>query len=272
MPEQYRRFHDFLLDSDGELSNAAREIPAMRERIETVPQTAQTFEYSRVVSNIRLPVRAVHIEFAGQAWPLRDRYGPTGEMQRFVNPNYVHQHRFSDLVVECACGASFVRDYEMDDNRLRNSDDHHDDCLPHMRLAARSRLSRQRYDMIRRLSWLGWKGCDIAPRLGVTKDHCGGYVREYNQTLRELYTMYRAAAGRTCAYLLTYTEVDRSVLAEVYGHTERTIDRWMSEYTAFEWSYSGDWVHDEDAIETPGDSPPDIAWDNQSFEFLRVGE
>lgn len=230
---RYSDFHGFLINHRGELNAAARSLPDIRQYISNRPQTASTFDATNLPVPPSTQVTKHHLELC-YAWPFVDDYGPTGNNRRFVNPQYPHAHRFSDLIVECECGARFVKNYEVDDSPIQQASQHTESCMPFHRLEARAEMSRRRYNKIRRLGWLGWKGPDIAPRIGVTRNHTGGYSREYGITLRENYEQYRYAVANTSAYLILRGEADLSTMADIYGHSTKSIRDWAKKHTPFE--------------------------------------
>lgn len=262
------RFHTFLLNHEGSLSSAAEEIPHIRNHIENLPKTTATFRAPDAKDNPQAGTEPIHFEFC-KAWPMPEDYGPTGRRKRYVNPKYAHAHRYSDLQVECRCGARFVRNYEDEQSPLDAKSAHADSCLPHWRLRARADMSEQRWRMIQRLSWLGWKGIDMGHRFGVTENHVGSYVRDYHFTLREAFETYRETAARTCAYLITHDDAGLEELADIYGHHTKSIRDWMKQHTAYEASYGGGWEHDPTDIETPGfESETEFEWDPEAMTFV----
>lgn len=270
--DQFRPFHDFLITPDGELRSVAYDLPEIRNEIQNLPETAASFDTPDVLSNPQARTEPIIFEFC-KAWPMREEYGPTGSRERYVNPNYIHAHRYSDLMVECECGATFVRNYEDDQSPMDGESAHREQCLPHWRLRARAEMSEKRYNMIRRLGWLGWKGMQMGHRFGVTENHCGSYARDYGITLRGAYDNYRRAAGKTSAYLITFTDADLELMAEVYGHSTKSIRDWMKQHTAYQPSAGGGWENDDSEIAVPekvgaDTEPPHFRWnpEAQSFE------
>jgi len=267
MVEPYREFHDFLLDSDGELRKPARALPKMRRQVQALPETAASFTRTDVVPHDGR-VLDIFYEFLG-AWRLVERYGPSGASHRYVNPQYQYAHRFSDVVVECQCGATFVRNYEDEYRPIDSASEHADTCVPHWRLRARAEMSQRRHQMLLRLGWLGWKGTDMGHRFGVTRDHTGAYARDYHLTLRECYEQYREAAANTCAHLVTRTDVGLDELANIYGHTRSSVVRWLNEYTEYEAANGGGFSHDPAVIPRPETADdPEFVWDADSSSFV----
>ena len=272
--EQYRPFHDFLLSIDGTLTKAARSIPKLRAEIQSLPKTASSFTATQLAVENATRFDPIHYEFC-KAWLKPEDYGPTGRRQRYVNPNYQHAHRFSDIIVDCRCGATVVRNYEDEQSPLDAKSAHNESCLPHWRLRARADMSEKRWRMIQRLGWLGWKGMDMGHRFGVTKNHCGSYARDYNFTLREAYNQYRVAAGKTAAYCITFIEdVTLADMADIYGHHSKSIRDWMKEHTAYQPRNGGGWKHDPAEIAKPEkvqreSIPSRFRWDAEAGSFVK---
>lgn len=226
--------HDFLVDAEYGLSRPARQLPLVREHIEGLPETKGTFMLTDIDGVQPQFFEPVHVEFV-KSWPVHEIYDTADQRStRFVNPNYVHAHTFTDLVVECACGAEFTRNYEDGRNALQKEHEHHDDCMAFHRLRARAEMLEQRYAYMQRLGWLGWKGTDIAPRIGSQSDYMGPLARDFNLSLRDCYDKYREAAGMTYKHLVVEHGEDAEHVAEVYGHARSTILRWAKEYTDYE--------------------------------------
>lgn len=225
--------HDFLIDSDNGLSRAGQQLSKVREYITELPETAATFRLGEVDDVQGQFFDDVHLELA-QSWPVHEMYATSKQRgTRYVNPNYAHAHTYSDLVVECACGAVFTRNYEDENNALQNAHQHQDDCLPFHRLRARAEMLELRYSHIHRLGWLGWKGSDMAPRFGSTSDYMGALARDFNLSLRDCYDKYRAAAARTYEHLVIIHGESGKDVAAAYGHAPSTMTRWAKEYTDY---------------------------------------
>jgi hypothetical protein len=179
--------------------------------------------------------------------------------------------------VTCPCGAQFVKNYETDDTPIENNSEHKPGCMPFDRLRARGDANEQRYKLIRRCGWLGWKGPDIGPRLGVSENHVGGYARDYNLTLRKNYTQYRRAVGRTSAYAIVHGDADLQLMADIYGHSIKSIRTWAKEYSAYK-TQTGN-QHTNANAKTTIDPPPHVSdvktsdgayvWDMGRREYVR---
>lgn len=225
--------HEFLLNADGELKDAMLNLPRVRDFIDDLPETASTFRLKQIDDIYQPNFEDVHLEFC-KSWRLHDVYSPQSE-RVYVNPNHVHVHSYSDLAVECECGARFTRNYEDDHNSLRDEHSHSDDCLPHYRLESRAEMTRKRCQMMKRLGKLGWKGSDMAPRFGAQESMMGALADQFNTTLREVYGEYRRIAGNTYIHLVTEKGESSKDVAEVYGHARSTMTRWAQEYADLEY-------------------------------------
>lgn len=229
--------HEFLIDANGGLSRAARQMPIVREYINSLPETAATFRLSgddEMLDDVQGQFfEDIHLEFL-KAWPVHKMYASSKQRgKRYVNPHYVHSHTYSDVVVECACGATFTRNYDDGENALQQAHKHSEDCLPFYRLRARGEMLERRYENMLHLGWLGWKGTDMAPRFGSKKDYMGSLARDFNLNLRECYNEYRQAAARTYKHLVVNHDVAVSEVAEVYDHAPSTMTRWAQKYTDY---------------------------------------
>jgi len=220
--------HSFLLDQDGELTQRARDIPMMRNWIQSLPDTRATFRLCDMpVNPSHTPVELV--EFL-KAWQVDEEiYGASGNTTRFVNPNYVHSHTYSDSSVVCDCGARFTHNYETAGN-LTDEHEHSRDCKPHNRLRARADMAELRDRMIRRLTALGWKGPDIGARLGVVPTNVSSIAAENGHTLTKLREQYRRNASKTYVHLVRTKGVSASVVSDIYDHAPTTLSRWANEH------------------------------------------
>lgn len=222
--------HRFLIDgrTDG-LSEGAKAVPAIREYIEGLPETAKSFGLNNIDA-IDDPsgVSAEIVEFAG-AWPLHEVHGgDSGRRVRYANPNYVHAGRVSDIVVECGCGALQTRARNDEKYAILHDENHREGCMPFDRHRARADMSERRYEEIKRLTALGWRGPRIAARFGVSENDVGSLAQQYGLSLRDLRKRYKRRAAATYIHLLD-EELGRDV-ADVYGHALGTISTWAGEY------------------------------------------
>lgn len=217
------------------LQEGTKNIPKLREAINDLPKTAATFRVRTLDGVPAGTIRKTHVEFVG-GWLLHDIYHPdardTGTV--YVNPNYIHSHKFSDAIVRCECGAKLTRNYEDGGNALRDEHNHEDDCMPYERMRARAEMSEKRHQMITRLAKMGWKGTEIAPRIGAHPNSIGGIAQSFNETLRDLRKQYRKEAGETYEMLVREYDIPGQFVADIYGHTRNTMTTWAKEYNDYE--------------------------------------
>lgn len=225
--------HHVLLNEDGKLKDAATELPLIRNHIHNLAETAATWGLPEVAGVYAGNVPDEVVEFAG-AWLMPEGYAGGKRMRRFVNPRYVHAHRYTEVITECQCGATITRNYEDDYTALDGEHEHTDACQPYYRLETRAKLSRRRHAMVVRLGRLGWTGSDMAPRLGVTANTIGGLAKGYGLTLQDLRDDYRHRAGATYAHLVRNHGYPAEEVAEVYDHRRTTLTRWAKEYAGMD--------------------------------------
>lgn len=227
-------FHEFLITADGELNSLAEQLPMIREYIAELPQTASTFTLSDIDGlTAKHLFEDIHLEFV-KSWPIPDNMLSDERARKYVNPNASGTQVYSDISVYCECGALVNQNYDAGDSKHANEHDHTDDCLPHHRLAARAATHENRYEMMKRLSALGWKGSEIAPRLGIAPNDIGGYAKSYQLQLRDLYDVYRQRAGATYAYLVRQHGVRGQRVADIYGHNQSSLSKWASNQDLYE--------------------------------------
>lgn len=223
--------HDFLLDSQGRLLQAARDIPTVREFVEDLPETAGQFRLNQIEDIYHPKFEDVHLEFV-QSWPVHDFYAPEKD-RMYVNPSYVHGHKYTDLVVTCQCGAQLTCNYQDEHNALRNEHNHTEDCLPHWRLEARRKIAKQRYDEYHRLVRLGWRGTDLVPRFGMVNGSIGTVCSSFNTTFEETYYEYKRIAGNTYRYLVHDRDVAADTVGEIYGVLPETLRRYANDHATY---------------------------------------
>lgn len=230
--------HEFLVNEDG-LNPPAKHVPAVREYINGLPETKSTFSWKEVERDLDITMARpgfnnLHIEFCG-AWPLSGSPYNSGHFDRFANPNHVHKQRYSDVAVQCECGAWMTHNYdnEKPDN-LDLEHDHTDDCKPFWRLAARSEVKRSRFHTIIRCAQIGWTSGDIGDRLGVSSNAVTTLLRDCHEGMREQRDVYRTKAAETYEYLVRDHGLPVNRVAEIYGHDGSTMTRWAQKYTGYE--------------------------------------
>lgn len=244
-----RNRHEFLIDANDGLTRAGQQMATVREYIEDLPPTAATFRLTDADVQGQF-FDDIHVEFL-KSWAVHDMYATSGQRgARYVNPNYVHAHTYSDIVAECDCGAKFTRNYEDGENALQNPHEHTDACMPFDRLRARAEMQERRYHAIRRLGWLGWKGSDMAQRFGSKSDYMGALARDFGLRLRDCYDRYRETAARTYKHLvIDHGEASKDV-ADAYGHAPSTMTRWAKRYTDYQTEVGRNQFTGEDGAST----------------------
>jgi len=234
MERDDRQLHSFLISGDNELSTGALEIPKIRAHIDELPETATTFRVTDVPDITPSQISTVHMEFVG-SWPVPERYLKRGQRaRRFVNPYACHASSYTDIIVSCECGATMNRMYSDGDSVLDSEHEHTDGCLPQYLCRAQTHIHESRYELVQRLSELGLRGPEIAPRLGIRKRDMGSLIQEYNLTMTALRKRYRDIAGATYAFLVREHGEHGPTVADVYGHSQSTLSKWATAQSVFE--------------------------------------
>lgn len=222
--------HKFLLNSQNDLSNIARELPKIREYMDSLPKTATTFRVSSLPVEETHRISNKHMEMLG-SWVVPDIYTSSSKEGRlFVNPHAEHARSYSDIIIECRCGTRFARSYTDGYNVLRDENNHENCCKTWWRLESRTELARKRDDVIREMARLGNRGADIAPRLGVTRNSVGQIANRNQYTLEELYDDFRRLAGNTYAHLVRRKGVSVEEVCDIYGVAKPTLTRWRRNF------------------------------------------
>lgn len=220
--------HECIVSTEGVLNTRAKRIPKLRKAVENLAETKATFRCRYFLDDRALSARQVR--FIG-AWQSPTEVG--GEMSTmWVNPNYVHTHKYPAVVVRCECGARVDAAYDGKHSHLDSAHQHTDECMPHWRLEARAEFQRQRYEMLQDLIPLGWESPDFANAFGFTKNNIGAMNREFGILMRDARDKYRRRAGNTYHILTNHGEAAKQI-AEIYDHSISTLGRWRKRYGDF---------------------------------------
>ena len=212
--------HSFLLDYYDELKKDAKKLPRIRNRVRNMPETKSVITTKAFDFHVHTVPNTI-FKLAG-LWPLPDDYG--GTWRKFVVANSIDASRYTDVVVECACGAKFSRSYDSNTS-VRDAHEHSDDCKPYHRLEARAALSRKREFGLLEGVYYGWKGEWIGRRLGLNPSSYSNTADRFGYTYTDLRKGYRLAAINTWDKAMD-NGATKEELAEVYDISTRTMDRW----------------------------------------------
>ena len=214
--------HEFLVTEDG-MSKSAEMAVRIREYIDGLSSTTASFS-TRHIDTIdhTAGINPLVIELA-KAWPMNDHY--SNKYNRYVNPNYRHTDYYCDIVVECECGARMVSAYDKG-QRIQDEHDHNPGCMPYMRLEARAKIQRQRHQLTEHCARLGWKGEDIAKRVGMSRNSITSLLSECNTSLTKLRSNFTRHAAETYVYLVRVCGYDAETVGNIYGKHYETIANW----------------------------------------------
>lgn len=220
--------HEILLDSDGNLSDAAESIILFRNHLGNMPQTASIRKLRDIPSIRPNHFRQGHIEFA-RSWIVPDHYASGPEVS-VVNPNALDVHRYSDLIVECECGVHVTRTSKNGTHDVIEQSGHREYCLPYYPLRARAKLSHRSHSEIRRLGRMGWRASDIASRLHCDPSRLRAIAREFGLSIRDLNDEFRRLGGNTYRYLVREEGYSAQLISDIYDRSKRTMAKWAKEY------------------------------------------
>ena len=217
--------HSFLIDKHGNLVDTWARIPAIRRHIESLPKTASAFKL-RHVSGLEISsVPLIHIEFLG-SWRVKSSNFNGDTL--YVNPNYMYVENYADISVECDCGAIITHTSGNEADLPDINAEHNSGCLSYDKLRARANLEEKRYTEIKRLTWLGWKGEQIANRLGLGQTTIYDIVRDHGLSIKDLHNEYRKTAGRTYNYIVHELGHPAKRVEAIYDHDKATLSRWSN--------------------------------------------
>lgn len=232
--------HNFLFLANGYPNTylIKTAVPQLRESLAGKPETAAMLKKNELVDSSKLKLgRDIYYEFAG-TWRCPEEIYDAGKQSevRFINPNHVHAHYYSDIFVECPCdGDSLVKRSIENRNTSDVINGEHINCKPYHRLNARAMLGWKREQTIIRCITLGWNGTDIAPRLGlksknVGRQGIGSFMESYGHSTDLLKSNFRRLAGNTYTVLVHEYGVPAEKVAKCYGLSRPSMYRYSVDY------------------------------------------
>jgi len=246
-----REMHGFLFNKRGGLSTFGKNVSRIREYAQGLRDLTATFRIQDVPGDTisGSSVNGVDLEFL-QSWKMSEDLAKQNKKARYINPNYKFRPEYSDVIVECACGALLSRLYDDKDQNLRNEHDHSEDCLEHKRSKAKADLKEKRWNTIKKLYWLGWDSESIGKRLNTCESSVLSLIRRNEKTAKEMKEPYWRAAGNTYYHLVHNEDLAAEKAEDIYDTHRATLNEWYNEY--------GDaWVDDFVFESRPGGS---IEW------------
>lgn len=211
--------HEFLLSDPGWQEDPLHIIAKAVEEVESLPETAATFKFSDIIDHAYIgTAREELLAFTG-AWEMPDIYASSGQRgERFVNPHYVHAHRYTDCYTECRCG--FIQTHpqpkDTEVNPPLDNANRHGNCQPYHRMEMRAELMRQRERTIRSGLRQGIERLKLARRIGLKGNHISHVCQRLNIPIEEIRGEYIDARGETMAELAEQGYATTTI-AKAYG-------------------------------------------------------
>lgn len=234
-PKHEKPLHNRIISkSQKDLHAGAKAMSRVMDILDSKPDTKLTWRFTELlgtqdVHNYKPPV----VEWFG-SWQMPDRYKNTTTVYRYLNPNHPNVSRYSDCVVQCACGAWISYGYRGSEGSDQEGSQHTDDCKPWWRYEAHSQYSRKRLETIRQMVRMGFKAPMISKRVGVDRNSLGSIMAQNNETIREYRDEFRRRAGNTYFVLVHGWGVSAQEVADVYGYSVTTLGRWIRKYSDYE--------------------------------------
>lgn len=153
--------HEFMFPQSGKYSTEARSdaveaVIALRDYIEGLPETTATFRLKFVRESAGLDMTASWFQpemlWLCGSWRIPEFY-PQGDNsgEKWVNPNYIHSSRYTDVAAKCGCGAVVQQlPSSSPSAQFMESDGHDEDCLIEWRARAIADLYEARRRVFRR--------------------------------------------------------------------------------------------------------------------------
>lgn len=145
----------------------------IREKLSELPTSASTWKLSDVLETDEgddynhLSVSDDMITLLG-SWRLPDRHNPNRAM-RYVNPKTSNKAYYSDVFVECPCGAFIAREEKIQGDAIGDAEhDHADDCTRADRLRARADLLDRRAEIVEEMLLLGLPASEASERMAMS--------------------------------------------------------------------------------------------------------
>lgn len=224
--------HDWLLYTPGAAYRPAAVMLAVREAVESLPQTKATFAVSDVIPE-RFHTHAVEDEmfYLLGSWqnPLT-----SSKVKTWVNPAYPHRLRFSDVVARCACGKVVAR-AKADGKDLPHDGpaEHRPSCTQAQKLRAKADLSEARAAALRQGIRHGQSGRQMHDRLGLRKNGTVGHITESLCVDTDaLKAEFRQSRRNTMVHLLHEWPTD--AVAAVYGISAGRVRDIISAQTSYD--------------------------------------
>lgn len=150
----------------------------LRDGIAGITKTSATFRVSDIVGRKHATNASDRlVNFCG-AWKVPGFYSATrGRTRKFVNPGYVHAHRYPGVWGRCRCGALAVKpDPNRTGEAVDGAHEHSDRCRRTWRLSMRALIGQKRARAAARLAALGLSCRSMSPMFGVEDSMAVGHV------------------------------------------------------------------------------------------------
>lgn len=237
--------HDFLLEREYRQGNKYDSDPErrlkvmadLRDGLEMLPKTKTTFTIDDLLKRCdgdsapRQVEKAPMLALLG-SWRLPNRYkGRSQRDPRYINPRSFQASAYTDIAVECDCGAMISQVREQPDVDLYEwESSHRDDCKTYWRKEASAKLLRAREAWVVRGTFYMLNQNEIMPRMAHVSDMTS--ITEYvDWSFRELRERGREAGARTMKRL-NDQGAHMETIGRAYGMSQQSVSRHISKYVA----------------------------------------
>jgi len=212
--------HEFLIDED-EPERPLEVMADLREYVDGLRDTAALWAPTDATDGWPHRVTDEMLEALG-AWPAPDHLTGNGKKQ-YVNPSYVHAHKYSDLRFPCGCGEvtyGYGTGSQMETGAIKA---HEEGCPDASKRGAKVKLYLHRVAWLKKAAYLWLRQPVARKRLGFTDDHsasrllqgiAGGY--------HDWYGRGKDLTANTMTILRGW-DVDAGLIADAYGCTRQTV-------------------------------------------------
>lgn len=224
-PRYDHQWHSFL---QGEFDIALK----IKRFVDDLPESRATFKLRDIDLGVhRANIDNRTVKLTG-AWEMPDELAGNSNIQKWVNPNYVHSQHYSDAVVRCECGIPVLREhFSPDEPQPGYHQEHEPDCDKIKRAKTRLRLLQNRKRIIEEAYYLGQSLNEVVPRLGYSSSRQPGSktVDDLGLDFKELSIEGRKRLART--FMVLSREYTTREIGELYGISSDSVARMLTKET-----------------------------------------
>lgn len=217
--------YQWMFRRDGSRPDSVEALIDLREGVEDLPETAATFRINDLTDyhHSRYTVDMVYLV---GSWPAPNRYN-SQKAARYVNPNYVHRLGYSDLYVECECGAQLGPNVDIG-KELSGGVGHSDTCSRAVRERAMQNLNKHRREWLITAADLWMTQEDAARRMGISRKRISALTGRVGVDWQERRKEGRQKQVKTWLRLHDKHGFQNEKIGRAFGRPESTVSAYCS--------------------------------------------